>query len=322
MTETSQPSSANDSVAKAVCPTTFVLQPFSGPALAAGSPWLPRLLDYIELTKPRIAILELVVLVTAACLAGPDPVLLVHAMIGTALIAGSASVWNQWLERARDARMPRTADRPLPGGRLGPRDAAVFGSLGLCAGTAYLVVQVNAATAAWGLLAWVVYVLVYTPLKSRSTANTHVGAVAGAIPVLMGWSAMAAPLDLTAAMLWTILFLWQFPHFMAIAWIYRRQYARAGSKMVTVVDPSGRRAGVLAVTGALALLPISLLPAILPHRTASPTYLVAASILTLTLLGFAASFCRQRTDPAARRLLRASLLYLPALLLMLMWGTH
>ncbi len=276
----------------------------------------------IELAKPKIAIMELVAVVTAACLAGLDFARLVHALVGTLLVAASASAANQWLEQDVDRRMARTANRPLPSGRLTAREAVLFGLVSLVIGTAYLAAMVNLATAAWGLLAWGLYVLLYTPLKTRSTANTHVGAVAGALPMLMGWTAMGTPLDLTAATLWTLLFLWQFPHFMAIAWIYRHDYQIGGMKMATVVDPSGRRAATLAAAGAASLIPVSLLPFVLPHRGASPAYGIAALAAGLAMLAAAMAFYRERTDDTARRLLRASLVYLPVLLLSLMWGTY
>ena len=280
-----------------------------------------RVCDYVELTKPKIAVLELVTVAVAAVLASagaPDLWLVLHALIGTALIAAGASAWNQLLERDTDALMQRTADRPLPSGRMGAREVAVFGSVSAVVGVAYLSLLVNPLTAALGAITWVLYVCIYTPLKSRSHANTMVGAVAGAMPILMGWAAVGQPLDLAAATLFLIVFLWQFPHFMAIAWIYRRQYAAAGLQMLPVVDPSGLRAGGQAVLAALALLPVSLLPSMVSF--AGPLYFVWALFLGAAQIACAAFFLFRLSDLSARILLRASLVYLPALLIWLMLG--
>ncbi|HVX62452.1 MAG TPA: heme o synthase [Pirellulales bacterium] len=280
-----------------------------------------RLCDYLELTKPKIALLELVTVAVAAVLASAgDPNLwrVFHALIGTALIASSASAWNQLLERHTDALMERTADRPLPAGRLSVREVAILGSVGAVLGVLYLAILVNPLTAALGAITWTLYVCIYTPLKSRSHANTLIGAVAGAMPILMGWAAVGQPLDLAAATLFLIVFLWQFPHFMAIAWIYRRDYAAAGLQMLPVVDPSGLRAGGQAVLAALALLPVSLLPSMVSF--AGPLYFLWALLLGSAQIVCAAIFLFRLSDSSARLLLRASLAYLPALLIWLMLG--
>jgi heme o synthase len=281
--------------------------------------------DYLDLTKPRISAMVLVTVAVSAFVAHwgpPAPWLILHALIGTALVAASASALNQRLERRTDALMERTADRPLPAGRLSDRQVLWFGGLTIVLGLCYLAVAVNPLTAALGAATWVLYVVVYTPLKSRTPLNTVVGAVAGALPTLMGWTAVGGSLSfelggggLKAATLFLIVYLWQFPHFMAIAWIYRRQYAEAGLKMLTVVDPTGWRAGTQAVVAALALVPVSLVP-ILQH--AGPVYFVVASALGLIYFAAAALFCRWRDERSARRLLRISLVYLPALLLLFM----
>jgi protoheme IX farnesyltransferase len=286
-----------------------------------GSQVLARAVDYLELTKPKIAILELVTVAVAAVLAGPQPVLLLHALWGTLLVAGSASALNQVLERQSDARMERTRNRPLADGRLNVAEVVVVASLAGMLGIVWLAVAVNLTTALLGLASWLLYVAVYTPLKSRSPANTTVGAVAGAIPVLMGWAAMGAPLDMRAGTLFLIVFLWQFPHFMAIAWIYRRQYVAAGMQMLPVVDPSGVRAGAQAVVAALALVPVSLVPALLPLAGSIHVYFVGALLLGLAQSACAVAFLLKLDDHAARRLLRASLVYLPALLLLLVLAT-
>jgi heme o synthase len=278
-----------------------------------------RFWDFLELTKPKIALLELVTVAVAAIVAAwgmPDVWLLGSALLGTALVAAGASAWNQWLERETDARMHRTADRPLPAGRMTTREVLWFGSLSTAAGVGYLAVAVNLLTAALALATWVAYVCIYTPLKARTPANTAVGAVAGAMPVLIGWTAVGGKLDVAAATLFTVVYLWQFPHFMAIAWIYRRQYAAAGLQMLSVVDPTGRRAARQAVWAALALLPVSLLPAAFCFGGA--TYFVWVLGLGLGQLAAAVAFGRRMDERGARLLLRASLVYLPAVLVVLL----
>ena len=214
--------------------------------------------------------------------------------------------------------MDRTADRPLPAGRLSVREVLAFSAVSIVLGVAYLALAVNWTTAWLGLLTWVTYVWIYTPLKTKTAANTAVGAVAGALPVLMGWSAVGGTLGLKAFTLFSIVFLWQFPHFMAIAWMYRGQYGAAGLRMLPVVDPSGRRAGAQAVIAALVLVPVSLTPAVL--RMAGDVYFGGVLLLGLAQLACAVSFLMRLDDVSARRLLRASLVYLPAVMLLLMLG--
>ncbi len=288
------------------------------PTVVSSPDVVGRARDYLELAKPKIAVLELVTVATAYYLAGhgaPNLPVLIHALIGTALVAASASAFNQWLERSTDALMPRTADRPLPSGRLGSRDVAWFGSVLAVVGVCYLALAVNELTACLGLASWLLYVVVYTPLKRRSASYTAVGAVAGALPVLMGWTAAGRPLDVNAATLFMIVFLWQFPHFMAIAWLYRRDYALAGMKMLTVIDPSGLRAGRQAVLAASALVPVTLVPVLVSYAT--PMYGALALSIGIGQLACAGSFFRRLDETSARRLLRASLLYLPAILALL-----
>lgn len=292
---------------------------------------LARASDYLELSKPRIATLVLVVVAVSAYVGSwgrLDPWMLFHALLGTALVAASASAFNQWIERRRDALMPRTADRPLPSGRLSAQETIAFGIATLALGMVYLTCFVNFATAVFGLLTWILYVVIYTPMKSHSSANTAVGAVAGALPVLMGWAAVDASFSLASgpvpggvrvAALFLVVYLWQFPHFMAIAWIYRRQYGDAGMQMLTVVDPTGRRAGLQAVLGSLALLPVSVLPVM---QLAGRAYIAGALTLGLVYLVAAAMFCWRRNDQTARGLLRASLVYLPVLLVLLIVSPH
>lgn len=283
---------------------------------------LARARDYIDLTRPRISLMVLVTVTVGAVVGSwgpPEPLILLHTLLATTLIAASAGALNQWLERDIDARMERTAGRPLPSGRLTNAQAVGFGAWTAVAGIGYLAASVNPLTAAMGFLTWVLYVWVYTPLKPRTPTNTAVGAVAGAMPILMGWAAVGGRFDLHAATLFLIVYLWQFPHFMAIAWIYRRQYGEAGLRMLPVVDPSGRSTGTQAVASAAALAVVSLVPAlhlIAPHRV--PVYLVGAVLLGLGQLALAAAFSRRLDEPSARSLLRASLVYLPSLLSLLM----
>jgi protoheme IX farnesyltransferase len=280
-----------------------------------------RMADFLELTKPRIVLLELIVASAAACLAAPhnlDLVTLLFALAGTGLVAASASTANQWIERFSDATMPRTANRPLPAGRITSHEALLFSAICLLIGAGLLVWQVNVITAMLGLASWILYVPIYTPLKRRSTFNTIVGAVAGAIPILMGWTATGAPLNLTAWSLAAVLFLWQFPHFMAIAWLYRHDYAAAGQQMLTVVDPSGLRAGGQAIVGAALLVPVSLIPAVMPTGGSPLLYLTWTFALGAIQTGLAVRFAIFRDTYSAKLLLRASILFLPAWLAMLL----
>jgi protoheme IX farnesyltransferase len=289
--------------------------------------WWTRIADYLELSKPRIASLVLVVVAVSAFVASgglPEPWMLGNTLIGTAFIAASASALNQLLERRTDALMDRTADRPLPAGRLHVRQTLTFGIVTLVLGVGYLAWLVNPLTALLGLATWVLYVVCYTPLKSRTSANTAVGAVAGALPVLIGWAGANAsfsleggplPGGIRVAALFLILYLWQFPHFMAIAWIYRRQYGDAGLQMLTVVEPSGHRAGLQSLLAALALPPISVLPAL--YLPGAITYSIGALTLGIVYLGASTWFCWRRDERTARTLLHTSLIYLPALLILL-----
>jgi heme o synthase len=280
-----------------------------------------RVCDYVELSKPRIAVLELVVVLAAGFVATwgqPQPADMLYAMFGTLLVAASASAANQWLERFSDARMDRTASRPLPSGRLSSSEALTFAAITLVAGTLSLVICVNVACTVWALLTWAMYVVAYTPLKTVSTTNTAVGAVAGALPVLIGWSATGTALDARAIGLVLVLFLWQFPHFMAIAWLYRDDYGRAGHQMLTVVEPTGRRAGWQAVLAALALIPISIVPVLAAPGLGSLLYVGGAVLLGAGQLALSVLFWQRPDGTRARLLLKASLVYLPTVLMMLM----
>jgi protoheme IX farnesyltransferase len=275
--------------------------------------WLAIAGDYVELTKPRIVMLELVTIVVAAHLAMPwgiPTAVLLNAVLGAALVAASAGAFNQWWEQSTDALMKRTAVRPLPSGRLTARQVTTFGTATLLIGLAELIFAVNLLTASVAAATWLIYVFAYTPLKTRSPMNTAVGAVSGALPVLIGWTATGAAVDARALALLGVMFLWQFPHFMAIAWLYRAEYARAGQRMLTVVDPTGLRAGAQSVVGALALIPVSLLPALSPAAGSVAIYCCWTLVLGAMLVAAAAAFLMRRDDRSARRLLRASLVYL------------
>jgi protoheme IX farnesyltransferase len=276
--------------------------------------------DYLELTKPRIAVLVLLVVVASGIAASWGESLgwtLVHAVIGTCLVASSASAANQLLERDRDGRMNRTSDRPLPAGRITPAGALAFAAVTLLAGGVWLALLAGWQAAFWGLLTWCLYVLVYTPLKTRSASNTAIGAVAGAMPVFIGWSAAGGEIDVRAVSLFLILLLWQFPHFMAIAWLYRQDYARGGYQMLPVIDPSGRRAGVQSVLAAAALVPVAALPALNAPNWLGAIYIAAVTALGLAQLAVAFWFLLATSDRSARCLLRMSLIYMPILLVLL-----
>jgi protoheme IX farnesyltransferase len=290
----------------------------------SGSAVIARLADYLEMTKPRIVVLELIVAAVAACLAMPrglDVATVMHALIATALVAASASIANAWWEQKSDARMPRTADRPMPAGRVSNVEALALSGVMVLTGLAWLIWKVNLLTAALGLASWIIYVLIYTPLKTRTPLNTTVGAVSGAIPALMGWTATGAPLDLTAYAIAGVLFLWQFPHFMAIAWLYRHDYAAGGHRMLSVVDPSGMRCGATAIVGALILIPVSLIPTVLPTGGSPLVFFVWTFCLGTVQYALAVRFALLRDEGSARLLLRGTLIYLPAWMAMLLMVT-
>ena len=291
-----------------------------GPAIEVevGRAWA-RVPAFVELTKPRIVVMELVTVATGFLLGArgaSNPWTLALTTLGTALVAGGASALNQWIERARDRAMRRTAGRPLPTGRVSPSEAAAFGAAISGIGLAILAWSSNPTAAAVALATLVLYVFVYTPLKPRTTLNTAVGAVPGALPPLIGWAAATGRLGVEAWALFLIVFLWQFPHFLAIAWIYREDYARGGHKMLPAVDPLGAITGRQAASYALALVPAGLLPAVV--GLAGPYYFAGALALGLFYLAASVRFWADVSDASARRLLRASFLYLPAVLALLL----
>jgi protoheme IX farnesyltransferase len=279
-----------------------------------------RFADYVELTKPRVAVLVLLTVAVGFWLGSrrePDLAALLHTLFGTALVAAGASALNQFLERHNDALMRRTENRPLPAGRLQPAEVLCFGIGLAAAGWAYLAVMVRQPLAV--LVAGVTfasYVLVYTPLKRKTCFNTLVGAVPGALPPVIGWTAAGGPLGPEVLALFLILFVWQVPHFLAIAWIYRDDYGRAGLKMLPVVDGQDGMTGRQMVTYCLALLPVSLAP--VGMHVAGPIYLAGALVLGGFFLIETLAFRKESSTVQARRVLRASLIYLPALLALLL----
>lgn len=277
--------------------------------------------DVSLLIRPRIAVMVLATVATAAWLtagaeaftAGPAWVGLAWVLVGTALVAASSSIANQILERHTDRRMERTAGRPIAAGRLGLAPAAILAAALLVAGCAATLLGGGWSAAATALATWLLYVVVYTPLKPITPLNTAVGAVAGALPVAIGWFAVGGPArlgagdargGLAAAALFTVLYLWQFPHFMAIAWLYRRQYAAAGLRMLTVVDPSGLRAGGQALAAALALVPAALVLAV---PSGSIRLFLAAAVAAIAYALATVHFAVRRDDASARLLLFTSL---------------
>lgn len=278
-----------------------------------------HLVDFWSLTKPRITALVLVTTGVAFALASrgsSEWVRLLHTLLGTALLAGGTNALNQYLEREADARMKRTRGRPIPSGRLDPRSALWFAVAISLAGAVYLFWFVNPLTALLGSIALALYVFAYTPLKRKTSLCTLVGAVPGAIPALMGWTAARNALDAEAWVLFGIVFLWQLPHFLAIAWMYRADYARAGFRMLPVVDPEGVETGRQVVLYTLALLPVSLLTSVLGLTGA--LYFVGAFTLGLGFLALGLALALNGSAVRARRLFLASLAYLPALLVLML----
>jgi protoheme IX farnesyltransferase len=273
-----------------------------------------RVAAYVELTKPRITVLIVLTSAAGFCLGSRGAVnyvVFAHAMIGIALLSSGIATLNQFMERELDRLMRRTAERPLPSGRLLPFEALWFGLVLTATAELYLLLFVNVLTAALGLTVIAGYLFLYTPLKTRTTLSTAIGAFPGAMPPLIGWAAARGDVDIAAWVLFAILFLWQFPHFLAIAWMYREDYARAGIRMLPVVEPDGRVTGQQIITYALMLVPVSLLPAIL--GISGRVYLFAALVLGLLFLATSIRAAISKSNQHARQLLLASVLYLPLL---------
>ena len=238
--------------------------------------------------------------------------LMFHALFGTALVASGAAALNQWLERDYDAKMRRTASRPLPSGRMQPATVAIFGGACSVLGLVYLAVLVNPLTSVVGAVTSVSYLFIYTPLKRISWMNTLVGAVPGALPPLMGWTAARGELSGEGWALFAILAFWQIPHFMAIAWLYKEEYAKAGFVMLPNVDADGSRTAQQSVGNTIALLFASLCP--FAFGLNGKIYLAVALILGVGYFWFAVRFARQLTARRARQLFLASIIYLPLLI--------
>ena len=270
--------------------------------------------DFVALTKPRLNVL--VVLTSAAgyylgSSSVPDVAPMAEAVVGTALVAGGAAVLNQVFERDTDRLMRRTRMRPLPDGRVSPAEARWYGVLLSATGLLVLAAETNALATLLAFTTLVTYLLVYTPMKRRTPAATLVGAVPGALPPLIGWTASHGSISPGGASLFAIVFLWQIPHFMAIAWLYRDDYALADFPMLPVIEPNGRRTGRQAVAYAAALLLVSITPTV--AGVSRLGYLATALAGGALLLWLSIAFASARTDAAARRLFVGSIVYLPVL---------
>jgi protoheme IX farnesyltransferase len=271
--------------------------------------------DVMELVKARLSLLVLLTTLVGFLIAwrGPmDWVLLTATLLGTALCAGGAAALNQWMERDIDARMKRTRERPLPGGRMSPRDALLFGLLFSLTGIAILGLFTNLRAAFLAFATIAIYIIVYTPMKRMSSLNTIVGAVPGALPPLIGWVAARGSYGLEGGLLFATLFFWQMPHFLAIAWMFRDDYKAGGCVMLTDNDSDGSMTGRQALLYSICLLVISLLPGFLGFN--SPLYFYGALLLGLGFSAFSAIFLIRRDRDSARNLFFASILYLPLLL--------
>jgi len=275
---------------------------------------------FLELVKARLTFLVLLTTLVGFYVGfqgALDYLLMLHTLLGTALVAAGAAALNQFLERKFDAQMRRTEDRPLPSGRMDPDTALIFGGTCSATGLVYLALAVNPLTSLLGAVTLTSYLFFYTPLKRVTTLNTVVGAIPGALPPLMGWTAARGEISAEGWSLFAILFFWQLPHFLAIAWIYREDYERAGFAMLPVFDASGERTGRQAVSHTLGLLPVSLCP--FAFKLAGVSYLVGALVLSLIFLWCAIRFSRELTIQRARQLFYASIIYLPLLLGLMIW---
>jgi protoheme IX farnesyltransferase len=283
------------------------------PASAADrSSWLAAWLD---LTKFRLTALVLLTTLVGFYIGEHgrvDYFLLFNTVFGTALVASGASALNQLIEREYDALMKRTRTRPLPSRRMQPETALIFGGVSATFGMIYLAMTVNVLTSFLAAVTLISYVFIYTPLKRITPLNTLVGAVPGALPPLMGWTAARGQITIEGWSLFAILFFWQLPHFLAISWLYREEYAQAGFAMLSAFDPDGHRTGRQAIAHTLGLLPVSLCPFL--FNLAGGFYLWGALALGLTFLWFAIQFSRRLTPLQARKLFYVSILYLPMLL--------
>jgi protoheme IX farnesyltransferase len=279
---------------------------------------LQRAGDYAELTKPRIILMVLVVASAAFYLASGgrmDYLTLAHAIIGLALANAGALALNQVAEEDIDGIMERTRARPLPARRVGHRNALIFGVILMSLGVIYLILFVNSLTSLLTAFAGVLYLLIYTPMKRISSWNSVVGAIPGALPPVIGWAAAADTLSVEAWVLFSILFIWQIPHALAIGILYREDFEAAGIRLLPVEEPDGRRTGLHAVNFCLALLPVGMMPTLI--GMAGPVYFFVSLVLGLFYLAYAVHMARERSIPAARRMFYVSLIYVPAALLVM-----
>jgi len=271
-----------------------------------------------DLVKARLTALVLITTLAGFYMGsegGVDLLLLLHALLGTGLLASGAAALNQVLERELDAKMRRTASRPLPAGEMRSDIALIFGGICAIAGMVYTAVLVNMLTALIGAITLGAYLFIYTPLKRITTFNTVIGAIPGALPPLMGWTAVQNNIDARGWSLFAILFFWQLPHFLAIAWLYRGEYEKAGFVMMPKLDPEGYRTGSQAFNHTIGLCFMSLFPVVL--GLAGKFYFVAAVLLGAYFAKQAFHFSSQRNEAAARRLFLASIVYLPLLLMVM-----
>lgn len=280
-------------------------------AIPAASKWW----SYVVLTKPDVTFLVVITTVAGFYLGARGPLewlLLLHTLCGTMLIAGGTAALNQYVERDMDAVMRRTASRPLPTGQLSTREVLVFGVGTILIGFAWLLTMVNVLAALIALATCLLYLGTYTPLKKRTPLATAVGAFPGALPPLIGWAAATGTISLGGWILFAILFFWQFPHFMAIAWMYREDYARAGIKMLPVVDPKGDATFAQIIWTSAVLVPVSLLPALV--GIAGIRYFFGALVLGMILLEAGLWANRSRTNVRAKWLMHATVAHIPLLL--------
>ena len=288
-------------------------------ALDIGRTWT-RVADFLALAKPRLNFLVVATSAAGYYLGAPgglDVWLMAQTVAGTALVAGGAAALNQFYERDIDRLMQRTRTRPLPDCRIAPADARVFGVVLAVLGLAILGARANLLATSLAAATISIYLIVYTPLKRRSPLATLVGAVPGALPPLIGWTASHGSLSIGGAALFVIVFLWQIPHFMAIAWLYRDDYRKAGLPMLPVIEPDGRKTGRQAVTYAAALVPASLVPSFV--GLSGPTYFVFALALGAALVWLAVRFARSRGSESARALFFGSITYLPLIWIAMIW---
>jgi len=266
--------------------------------------------DYLELSKARIVLMVLITTAAGYLIAAPriDAALLINTLVGTALVAAGTNALNQYVEREHDAKMRRTRLRPLPDGRITPQAALVFSAAIAIIGTLYLALAVNVLTAVLGAFTLTSYIFVYTPLKRISTICTLIGAIPGAIPPLMGWTAATNSLGAGGWIAFGILFLWQLPHFMAISWIYREDYGRAGFVMTSVRDGDGKATARQAILWAVLLVGVSALPAVFGMN--GIVYLVGALAAGALFVAASIAFYVDRTNRSAKKLFMTSNIYL------------